>query len=395
MKKPQKKIPALRFPEFEGDWETRKLNTFLTQSKAKNKSLEFEKSQVLSVAAEVGIVNQIEYHGRSYAGVSVAPYGIVRKGEIVYTKSPLKAYPYGIIKLNEYADGIVSTLYAIYKVSKNASGKFLDYYFYHEHRINRYLKPLVNIGAKNDMKVNNDYVVSAPITAPSLTEQQKIAAFLTAIDTRIGHLERKKTLLEQYKKGVMQRIFSQELRFKDDNGKDFPSWEEKKLGELLSYEQPTKYIVKSTEYQDQYPIPVLTAGKSFILGFTNEKNGVFSATKKDPIILFDDFTTAFQFVDFPFKVKSSAIKILKPKNHSILIKFILEAMGSIKIKLGEDHKRYWISEYSKLRIPYPSLPEQQKIAAFLTAIDDKITLVADQIEKTKTYKKGLLQQMFV
>ena len=147
VKTEQTRVPALRFPEFSGEWEVRPLNHFLKQSKAKNKKLEFDKSQVLSVAAEAGIVNQIEYHGRSYAGVSVAPYGIVRKGEMVYTKSPLRDYPYGIIKLNEHADGVVSTLYAIYAVKDKVSGKFLDHYFYHPYRINRYLKPLVNIGA--------------------------------------------------------------------------------------------------------------------------------------------------------------------------------------------------------------------------------------------------------
>ena len=91
----------------------------------------------------------------------------------------------------------------------------------------------------------------------------------------------------------------------------------KRLNEVLDYEQPTNYIVKSTDYKDSYPIPVLTAGKSFILGYTNETDGIFPASKTNPVIIFDDFTTEFKYVDFPFKVKSSAIKILKSNTCNI------------------------------------------------------------------------------
>ena len=118
-------VPRIRFGEFGGAWNKVKLNKLLKHSRSKNKDLKFDKSQVLSVAAEAGVVNQIEYHGRSYAGVSVAPYGIALHGQMVYTKSPLKAYPYGIIKLNEGEDGVVSTLYAIYSVLPTADGTFL------------------------------------------------------------------------------------------------------------------------------------------------------------------------------------------------------------------------------------------------------------------------------
>ena|SRR5690554_202459 len=223
-------------------------------------------------------------------------------------------------------------------------------------------------------------------------EQQKIATFLTSIDERIQLLEKKKESLEDYKKGIMQKIFSQEIRFKDEKGKDFPDWEKKRLEEVLNYEQPTKYLVADTEYKDEYDIPVLTAGKTFLLGFTNETKGVFRDNL--PTIIFDDFTTAFQFVDFPFKAKSSAMKMLIPKTKETNMKFIFEAMKTIKFPLAE-HKRYWISEYQKEKISYPCIDEQQKIASFLSSIDESIEQVTQQIEHSKTYKKGLLQKMFV
>ncbi len=230
------------------------------------------------------------------------------------------------------------------------------------------------------------------INFPSLPEQQKIASFLQSVDTKIQLLERKVVLLQSYKKGVMQKLFSQELRFKDEQGNKYPDWEEKRLGEILEYEQPTKYIVDSSKYSDNYSIPVLTAGKTFILGYTNETYGVFT---NHPVIIFDDFTTVSKFVDFDFKVKSSAMKILKlRKNVQANIKLIYECMQKINFSL-KGHKRYWISEYQHITISFPSLPEQQKIASFLQSLDTKISLTQKQVVLTKQYKKGLLQRMFV
>jgi len=386
------KTPLVRFPQFKDDWENKPLNKLLSVSKTKNKDLKYGKEEVLSVSGELGIVNQIEHLGRSYAGVSVHNYGVVELNQIVYTKSPLKVNPYGIIKLNKSKAGIVSTLYAVYTVNEKTDGQFIEYYFSLDANLNRYLRPLVKKGAKNDMKISDEYVLNDPVFAPKLQEQQKIASFLSKVDEKLQQLTKKKDLLEEYKKGVMQQIFSQELRFKDDNGNNYSDWEEKKLGEVLDYEQPTKYIVKSTEYDNSFKTPVLTAGKTFVLGYTNEIDNVYLKT---PVIIFDDFTMANKFVDFPFKVKSSAMKILKPINENVNMVFVYNIMQTINYPKGDEHKRFWISEYSKIKIGYPSFEEQKKIANFLSSIDKKIELVSTQIENTKAFKKGLLQQMFV
>lgn len=183
------------------------------------------------------------------------------------------------------------------------------------------------------------------------------------------------------------------LRFKDDDGREFPEWKEVTLGDILDYEQPTKYLVSSVEYDHSYEIPVLTAGKTFILGYTNETTGVFQQAL--PVIIFDDFTTAFKYVNFPFKAKSSAMKILKIKDTTNSIKYVFEAMQLIDFPSGDEHKRYWISEYSKISIPLPNPGEQTKIANFLSAIDDKINQTQAELDAVKQYKQGLLQQMFV
>ncbi len=136
---------------------------------------------------------------------------VVEVGDIVYTKSPLKANPYGIIKQNKKKAGIVSTLYAVYNVKEeNAHGEFIEHYFSLDENTNRYLRPLVKKGAKNDMKISNAYVLHHDkIFVPSINEQKKVTSFLNTLDKKIEQLKQKKTLLEDYKKGVIQKIFAE------------------------------------------------------------------------------------------------------------------------------------------------------------------------------------------
>ena len=182
MNKEKRRVPKLRFPGFTEDWEQRKLNEFLSVSNFKNTDNKYNKNDVLSVSGDYGIVNQIEFQGRSFAGVSVSNYGVVETGDIVYTKSPLKLNPYGIIKTNRINTGIVSTLYAIYKTKKNCDSKFIEHYFNLDSRLNKYLKPLVNKGAKNDMKVSSENAIIGEVCFPHITEQRLIADFLDCLD---------------------------------------------------------------------------------------------------------------------------------------------------------------------------------------------------------------------
>ncbi|MEX0910099.1 MAG: restriction endonuclease subunit S [Candidatus Paceibacterota bacterium] len=153
--------------------------------------------------------------------------------------------------------------------------------------------------------------------------------------------------------------------------KKITSYQTKKLGDVLDYEQPTKYIVNSTDYSDSYETPVLTAGKTFIKGYTDDEEDIFPADEL-PVIIFDDFTTASQLVDFKFKVKSSAMKILHAKKSEADIKYLFYVMQTIKHN-HVTHKRYWISEYSKIEIPLPSLEVQKKIVAKLEKLLAKIS----------------------
>ena len=167
-------------------------------------------------------------------------------------------------------------------------------------------------------------------------------------------------------------------------------WSPGELGNWLDYLQPTAYLESNTAYSDKYEIPVVTAGKTFILGYTAETDGVFDEPL--PVIIFDDFTTASQFVDFPFKAKSSAMKILLAKNNAS-IKFLYETMQQIDYEVGA-HGRHWISAYSKIKVAVPECREQQKIADCLSSLDELITAQALKVEALKTHKKGLMQQLF-
>lgn len=171
-------------------------------------------------------------------------------------------------------------------------------------------------------------------------------------------------------------------------------WQEYTLGELLQYEQPTAYIVESTDYHDNYKTPVLTAGKTFILGYTNEEQGIYDAL---PVIIFDDFTTASQYVNFKFKVKSSAMKILTANTELVLPKFIFYRMQIIKFD-ASTHKRYWIQHYSKIKVKIPPLPEQERIVSrieeLFSQLDASVAELKTAKERLKVYRQAVLKEAY-
>ncbi len=174
------------------------------------------------------------------------------------------------------------------------------------------------------------------------------------------------------------------------NNKPPKNWKRVTLGELLDYERPDKYIVSSDDYSDSYKTPVLTAGKTFILGYTNDTEGIY---KNLPVIIFDDFTTESKYVDFDFKVKSSAMKILKAENN-ITLKYLYYLMQTLSFN-HDTHKRYWISEYSKLKIDIPDkIEEQQEIVQVLDTMSDIIRLREECISHARDLIPALFQEMF-
>jgi len=231
-KKPD--APAIRFKGFSDAWEQRKLEDYLTVSAEKNTGNIYGRSDVLSVSGDYGIVNQIEFQGRSFAGASVSNYGVVQTGDVVYTKSPLNSNPYGIIKTNKGKPGIVSTLYAVYHPKENAFSDFIQVYFEQHARMNNYMHPLVNKGAKNDMKVSAENALKGPVCFPSRIEQESISAFFSVLDNLITLHQRKFEKLTNVKKSMLEKMFPQngcsypEIRFKGFTD----AWEQRKFSEI-------------------------------------------------------------------------------------------------------------------------------------------------------------------
>jgi type I restriction enzyme S subunit len=374
--------PKLRFPEFDGNWESKifKKTCVINPS---NKKLPQK-----FIYIDLESVNNGLLHKENEILLDEAPsraQRLLNKKDVLFQM--VRPYQKNNFYFDKEGDYVASTGYA--QLRANESSKFLFQYLHNQKFVDKVIEKCTG---SNYPSINSTDLANIIVVFPENKEQTKIANFLSSIDEKLNLLKEKKALLEDYKKGIMQKIFNQEIRFKDDNGNDFEDWENKTLGECLNFEQPTKYLVDSTDYNGDFETPVLTAGKTFILGYTDEVNGIFKKEEL-PVIIFDDFTTATQFVDFQFKAKSSAMKILKAKENTN-IKFVYEAMQNLKFEVG-GHGRHWISIYSNLYIDFPSLSEQTKIANFLTAIDEKIELVSNQIQDTQEYKKGLLQKMFV
>ncbi|WP_096028165.1 restriction endonuclease subunit S [Campylobacter lanienae] len=232
-----------------------------------------------------------------------------------------------------------------------------------------------------------------PIPLPPLSEQKAIADKLddsfAKIENAITNLINAKENLKLYKQSVLKSAFNGDLLPSTS-----PTQRKKvKFEDVLKYEQPTKYIVKSTKYNNDFKTPVLTAGKGFILGYTNETEGIFTNT---PVIIFDDFTTSSQYVNFHFKVKSSAMKILRPADN-VNLKFLFYKMQTIQHK-SDTHKRYWISEYAKLEIPLPPLSEQNLIVTEIdrrfAIVDKTLNLIDKSIQNAKNLKQSILKKAF-
>lgn len=410
MEKQQTAKPVIRFPEFTDHWNNTKLSELLKEAKKRNTDLKYTKDEVFSVSGEMGIVNQIEHLGRSYAGVSVHQYHVVEVGDIVYTKSPLKANPYGIIKQNKKKAGIVSTLYAVYNVKEeNAHGEFIEHYFSLDENTNRYLRPLVKKGAKNDMKISNAYVLHDKIFVPSVAEQKKITLFLNTLDKKIEQLKQKKSLLEEYKKGIMQKIFSQELRFKDENGKEFPKWERKKLGNLgecfigLTYspndvvESNGTLVLRSSNvqngrlaFEDNVFVDTVISEKNYVKEndiLICARNGSKSLIGKCALISKEHEGYAF-----------GAFMSIYRSNFNKFIYHLFQTdlfFSQINEHLGATINQVTTKSLNSFSFNFPCEEEQEKVANFLSTIDNKITRTQTQIEQTQLYKKGLLQNMFV
>ncbi len=384
----QKKIPKLRFPEFSDGWNSRKIKEVATitsgTTPSRSNKLFFEDGNIpwvkttdlnnssITITEECVTeyaVNNTSLKINPVNSVLVAMYGGFN--QIGRT---------GILEVEATTNQALSVLKANTKI---VSPKYI--LFWLNHNIHLWRKYAVS--SRKDPNITGSDVSSFPIRFPSITEQQKIASFFTAIDQKISQLKSKKTLLEQYKKGVMQKIFSQEIRFKDDNGQEFPKLEKKKLKDVaeIKYGKDQKGIICEN---GQYPI----FGTGGIMGRTNE----FLSDKPSVLIGRKGTIDRPLFVDTPFWTVDTLFytNLLSDVNAKWLY-YNLTKVNWYKYNEASGVPSLSTSTINKIPINLPSLGEQTKIANFLSAIDVKINHTQKQIEKAEVWKRGLMQQMFV
>lgn len=263
----------------------------------------------------------------------------------------------GKIAFCEYDNLLLNQRNGIIRTKSNISQKFLKYLLF-SNKFYEYCQNMAGGGAQGNIAPNQ--ILNYQIPLPPLEVQEEIVKELDCYQAIIDGAQK---VVDNWHPTIPIN----------------PNWEKVKLGDVCIYEQPTKYIVKSVDYNNEYKVPVLTAGQSFILGYTNENFGIFN---KLPVIIFDDFTTTSKYVDFEFKVKSSAIKILSVKQEIANIKFVFYLMQNIKFS-NTQHKRYWISEYSNINIPLPSIEEQNQIIIEIKEEEQMINSCKQLIELYK------------
>ena len=401
----KKNVPVLRFPEFSGDWEKKKLGDISEKINSGKTPLGGE-----SVYTEQGILfirsqnvfdNKLSYENSTFIPEEInntMKNSIVKPKDILLNITGASLGRSCVLPEN-FTTGNVNQHVCIVRIDKNNEPLFIQPIFASEKGQNLFISLQTGSGREG---LNFQNISKISFYYPTHLEQQKVASFLLTVENKLQALKKKKTLLEQYKKGMMQKIFSQELRFKDDSGAAFPKWEKKKLGEVVKLENRKYNPEKENNSVKCIELEHLASETGQILGFVDGKNsGSIKNRFKKGDVLFGKLRPYLKkYLFAPFDgVCSSEIWVLTGKQiTNEFLYFIVQSNKFIdltSISSGSKMPRADWNIVSDGLFNIPSLPEQTKIANFLSAIDDKINLCNTQIEKTEQWKKGLLQKMFV
>ena len=393
----QKNIPQLRFPEFEGNWEKRKLGEISminpTAKKLPEKFIYIDLESVTNgelIKEEVILKNEAPSRAQR----------VLEQDEILFQM--VRPYQKNNLYFDKKGDYVASTGYAQIKTKQNS--RFIYQYLHLQKFVDEVIERCTGTSYP---AINSKDLAKIYIRYPSLPEQQKIASFFSAIDQKISRLKRKKILLEKYKTGVMQKIFSQEIRFRNDNGQEFPNWEKKRLGSI--FKERNIQVPKS----DEYPLMAFIAYKG--VSHKGERyNREFlvndGVNKKYKQTEYGDFiyssnnleTGSIGLNSFGSASISPVYSIFQigescnPQFISCYLvrKSFINKMTSYRQGVVYGQWRIHESDFLKIEEMIPCIEEQTKIAYFLSAIDNKITHTQTQIEKAVVWKKGLMQQMF-
>lgn len=403
MKAKQTLVPELRFGEFRDKWKDTRLGS-------------------LAKTVTSGSRDWAQYYadeGSKFIRMTNLPRGGIQLllNDLRYVKLPeassegkrtsLEAYDIlisitaelgkiGLIPSN-FGTAYINQHTALVRLDLNRSDAHFIAYKLSSKRMNNKINRLNDSGAKSGLNLST--IRSFPLSLPALPEQEQIAAFLTSVDDRIDQLKRKKTLLQDYKKGVMQKIFSQELRFKDDNGNDYPDWEDKKLGGVADCLDNLRKPVNATE-REKMKGDIPYYGANGVQGYVND-----FLFNEDLTLLAEDGGNFDEFANRPIAQRiigkawvNNHAHILRAKQSAITPAFLFHSLVHKDIRKyinGSSRAKLNKGDMLTILTVIPSLPEQTKIANFLSTLDQKIEQIDTQITQTQTFKKGLLQQMFV
>ena len=390
-----KVVPKLRFGEFQDEWKKQSLGKLTVKVNKKNKdNISYPIYSINNVEGFLPQSEQFEGLDSNDRKYDISIYKIVQPKTFAYNPARINVgsigYSYDLRNI------IISSLYICFKTKEELDDSYLGIYL-KTYNFNKDILRYQEGGVRQYLFYENFSMINIPL--PSLTEQQKIVSFLNAVDEKLQQLTKKKELLKEYNKGVMQRIFSQEVRFKDNNGNNFPDWEKKMINDMaFCLDNKRKPLNSSERNKIQGDIPYY--GANGIVDYVNEY--LFN---EELVLLAEDGGKFFDFLNNPIAQLISGkswvnnhAHILKAKIEVVTTDFLFYSLvhkdirkfitGGSRVKLNK-------SDLMSIRMTVPCIEEQQKIANFLSAIDGKIKLVSTQIDNITTFKKGLLQQMFV
>ncbi|WP_320815618.1 restriction endonuclease subunit S [Flavobacterium sp.] len=402
----QNNIPALRFPEFDGEWENKKIGDIAKKvnsgSTPRGGSEVYVTEGILFIRSQNVLDSKLSFENSTYITNEIndsMKNSVVHPNDILLNITGASLGRSCVVP-KEFTIGNVNQHVCIIRLNEKNEPAFIQPIFASKKGQNIFTSLQTGSGREG---LNFQSIKGISLAFPSKQEQQKIASFLSAVDEKIQQLTRKAALLEQYKKGIMQQLFSGTLRFKDDDGKDFPEWEEKKLGEFCTFFSGGTPTSTNQKYYSG-TIPFIGSGNIYdseVFSFITEEalnNSSAKIIKKGDLLyaLYGANSGEVSISKMEGAINQAILCIRNKECIEYLYYVLLSNKDKIVAKFIQGGQGNLSSQIIKrLKYNFPSLKEQQKIASFLSGIDDKIASVNAQLEKTQTFKKGLLQQMFV
>lgn len=388
-----KNVPELRFPEFDGEWEEKNLEEVSNKVTEKNRSNEL--SETFTNSAEYGIISQQDYFDKAISNEkNLSNYYIVKKDDFVYNPRISNFAPVGPIKRNKLnRSGLMSPLYYVFRtfnINMDYIGTYFETIYWH-----KFMKLNGDSGARSDRFAIKDSVFQTmPIPYPIIEEQQKIGEFFSKLDRQIELEEQKLAKLEEQKKGYMQKLFSQELRFKDQDGNDYPKWEKKFIKDIFIFENNRrKPITSSLREKGLYPY----YGATGIIDYVKD----YLFNNEERLLIGEDGAKWGQFENSSFIANgqywvNNHAHVVKSNNHNLyFMNYYLNFKELRTFVTGNAPAKLTHANLCNINLEIPCLNEQDKISALLKSIDKKMNNQINKIVLLKRRKQGLLQKMFV